>query len=63
MTISHQSEARDALFSDLWRGWKLIKLIYVNFFTNFVKYFIEILGIKLFQDDFGRTVVKLPVKY
>ncbi len=38
------------------------KKICETFCRDFSKYFVEILRIKLFQDDFGKTVVKLPVK-
>ncbi len=33
-----------------------------TFYTDFVNYLVIILRIKLFQKDFGKTVVKLPVK-
>ncbi len=30
---------------------------------HFVNYFVEMLRMKLFQEDFGKTVVKLTVNY
>ncbi len=39
------------------------KKIWETFCTDFVNYFVEILGIKLFHNDFGKTVIKLLVKY
>ncbi len=37
------------------------KKIWEKYFTNFVNYFMEILRTKLFQHDFGKTVVKFPI--
>ncbi len=39
-----------------------LKEIWETFCTDFMNYFVEILRMKLFQEDFGQTVVKLPVK-
>ncbi len=39
------------------------KTIWETFFKDFANYFVEILETKLFEDDFGKTIVKLPVTY
>ncbi len=38
------------------------KEIWETFCTDFVNYFVEILRMKLFRKDFGKTAVKLLVK-
>ncbi len=38
------------------------KKIWETLCTDFINYYVEILRIKLFQKDFGKTVFKLPVK-
>ncbi len=37
------------------------KKIWKTFCTDFVNYFAEIMGIELFEDDFGKTVAELAV--
>ncbi len=46
-------------FFEIFQGFKEI---WETLCTNFVNYLMEILGMKLFQRDFRKMAVKLPVK-
>ncbi len=51
------------IFSPLLEMFLHVKKIWETFCTDFVNYFVDILGTKLFWDDFGKTVVQFSVKY
>ncbi len=45
------------------KSFKVLRKLGETFCTDFLNYSVEILWMKLLQENFGKAVVKLPVKY